>query len=127
MLLCQRIQGKLQSTFDAESSFSTKEIRVAVAYLQRYAVFQHELFFNPGPKTEQKLGSAFGVYEHIEENIAFAREIRPVATFGDVWLEGFRGANPLLAPGLLALAAVLGFAGTYGHHALGATSGDEVR
>ena len=61
------------------------------------------------------LGSLFGMFEHIEHNLAFALEIRPNATVSDVFFEALRGANPLLAPGILALAALLALAATYYH------------
>jgi hypothetical protein len=64
------------------------------------------------------LGSLFGVYEHLEGNLAFELEIRPGAAFGDVWFEALRGASPLLAPGILALAALVAIAATYYHPAL---------
>lgn len=60
-------------------------------------------------------GSLFGVYEHIEHNIGFAMEIRPNATMGDVFFDALGGANPLLAPGMLALAAMIAIAATYYH------------
>ncbi len=63
-------------------------------------------------------GSVFGVYEHIENNLAFELEIRPGAGLGDVWFEALKGASPLLAPGILALAAILAIAATYYHPAL---------
>ena len=64
------------------------------------------------------LGSLFGVYEHIENNLAFELEIRPSATASDVWLDALKGASPLLAPGVLGLAASLALAATYRHPAL---------
>lgn len=64
------------------------------------------------------LGSLFGMFEHIEHNLAFALEIRPNATVSDVFFEALRGANPLLAPGILALAALLALAATYYHPTL---------
>jgi hypothetical protein len=63
-------------------------------------------------------GAVFGVYEHIEHNLAFELEIRPNATVSDVWLDALKGASPLLAPGVLGLAAVLALAATYEHPAL---------
>jgi hypothetical protein len=63
-------------------------------------------------------GSLFGVYEHIEHNLAFELEIRPNAAASDVWLDALKGASPLLAPGVLALAASLALAATYEHPAL---------
>ena len=64
------------------------------------------------------VGSLFGLYEHIEHNWEFAREIRPNATFSVLLIDTLHGANPLLAPGILALAAVLAIAATYFHPAL---------
>jgi hypothetical protein len=64
------------------------------------------------------LGSLFGVYEHIQGNLAFALEIRPGAAASAVWFEALKGAAPLLAPGVLALAAVVALAATYYHPAL---------
>jgi hypothetical protein len=61
------------------------------------------------------VGSLFGVSEHIEHNIAFALEIRPNAVTNDVFLEALGGANPLLAPGILAFTALLALAATYYH------------
>jgi hypothetical protein len=59
------------------------------------------------------LGSLFGVYEHVTNNMAFEREINPGASTGAVIRAGIKGANPLLAPGILAAAAVLALAATY--------------
>lgn len=64
------------------------------------------------------LGSLFGIYEHVEHNVAFELEIRPNATVGEVFGEALRGGSPMLAPGILALAAVLATAATYYHPAL---------
>lgn len=61
------------------------------------------------------LGSAFGIYEHLTHNFAFELEIRPNATVGDVFWKALAGASPLIAPGILALAAVLALAATYRH------------
>ncbi|MEZ4713815.1 MAG: hypothetical protein R3A44_41890 [Caldilineaceae bacterium] len=60
-------------------------------------------------------GSLFGVFEHVEHNIGFALEIQPNATVGQVFFKALGGANPLLAPGMLALAAMLAIAATYYH------------
>lgn len=60
-------------------------------------------------------GSLFGIFEHVEHNIGFALEIRPNATLGDVFFEALGGVNPLLAPGMLAVAALLAIAATYYH------------
>ncbi len=64
------------------------------------------------------LGSLFGIIEHVEHNLEFALEIRPNAVVSDVFFEALRGANPLLAPGILALGALLALAATYYHPAL---------
>ncbi|MDQ3928868.1 MAG: hypothetical protein M3328_06945 [Chloroflexota bacterium] len=53
------------------------------------------------------------------ENFAFEREIRPAAPTGDVLMAAIKGASPLLAPGILLFAALLGLAATYYHPALG--------
>jgi len=61
------------------------------------------------------VGSLFGIFEHVEHNIGFALEIQPNAVVGDVFFQALGGANPLLAPGMLALAAMLAIAATYYH------------
>jgi hypothetical protein len=60
------------------------------------------------------LGGAFGVYEHLEHNLAFELEIHPSLTASALWLEALMGASPLLAPGVLAVIGVLVAASTYG-------------
>jgi hypothetical protein len=69
------------------------------------------------------VGSVFGVYEHVSNNIAFEREIQPNATLSRLMWRGVAGANPLLAPGTLAIAALLSLAGTYKYWI---TSGSEA-
>lgn len=64
------------------------------------------------------IGSLFGIYEHLEHNIEFALEIRPNAAVADVFWSALAGANPLLAPGILAFSAILALAATYYHPAL---------
>ena len=63
-------------------------------------------------------GSLLGIYEHVAGNIAFAQEIRPGTPTGDLLLEGLTGGNPFLAPGMLAVAALIALAATYCHPAL---------
>ena len=63
-------------------------------------------------------GSLFGIYEHLSNNIAFQREIKPNAPMADRLVSAVAGANPLLAPGALAVAAVLALAASYNHPAL---------
>lgn len=65
------------------------------------------------------LGSLFGIYEHIEHNLAFELEIRPNAAIGQVLGDALTGASPLLAPGILALGAILALAATYYHPTFG--------
>lgn len=64
------------------------------------------------------LGSLLGMYFHIATNVAFELEIRPAATLLQVLPKALGGASPLLAPGILALAALLALAATYYHPAL---------
>jgi hypothetical protein len=69
-------------------------------------------------------GSLLGVYEHFEGNLEFVQEIRPAATFAAVWLEVLKGAAPLLAPGILAVVALIAIASTYYHPALARSPSD---
>lgn len=64
------------------------------------------------------VGSLFGIYEHVTHNFAFEMEVNPGSTMGDVFWEALGGASPLLAPGMLAVAAVLAVVATYSHPAL---------
>ena len=64
------------------------------------------------------VGSLFGLFEHVEHNLESAKEIRPNATFSFLLADTLHGANPLLAPCILALAAVLAMTATYFHPAL---------
>lgn len=68
-------------------------------------------------------GAALGCYQRIENNLELVREIRPSAALSQIWLQVLRGASPLLAPGILALAATLAIAATYYHPALWASQG----
>ena len=63
-------------------------------------------------------GSLLGIYEHVAGNVAFAQEIRPDTPTGELLLKGLTGGNPLLAPGTLAVAALIALAATYCHPAL---------
>ncbi|MDQ1589413.1 MAG: hypothetical protein QOG71_40 [Pyrinomonadaceae bacterium] len=65
------------------------------------------------------LGSLLGIYLHVNGNLALMREISPNATTGATLFGALGGANPLLAPGVLAVAAMLALAATYHHPALG--------
>jgi hypothetical protein len=58
-------------------------------------------------------GSLFGVYQHVSRNFAFQKEVNPNASAGETARAALGGENPLLAPGILAAAAVLALAATY--------------
>jgi hypothetical protein len=64
-------------------------------------------------------GGLLGMGLHLLNNVAFEQEIRPSAAAGEALLAGLKGASPLLAPGILVLAAVVSLAATYYHPALG--------
>ncbi len=64
------------------------------------------------------LGGVYGIYEHLAHNFAFELEIRPNATAGEVVVDALQGASPLLAPGVLTLAAVMAAAAMYRHPGL---------
>jgi hypothetical protein len=59
-----------------------------------------------------------GIYLHLKSNFAFELDIRPGAKASEVIMESLRGANPVLAPGVLAYAALVALAATYAHPAL---------
>lgn len=59
------------------------------------------------------LGGLMGVVEHFESNLAFAAEIQPNVPAEELLFQALSGANPLLAPGILTLLAVLALAATY--------------
>ncbi|HUS13141.1 MAG TPA: hypothetical protein VMZ30_21900 [Pyrinomonadaceae bacterium] len=78
--------------------------------------------FNFGPATVRvlrvcmlvvALGSLFGIYQHVSGNIAFAREVHPDYSTSQLFWRGLQGGNPLLAPGVLAVAALLALSATY--------------
>jgi hypothetical protein len=64
------------------------------------------------------LGGLVGVYLHFDNNFAFEREMAPNAPTGEVLWDAIHGASPLLAPGIMLLAAGLAIAATYRHPAL---------
>ena len=49
----------------------------------------------------------FGMWEHLEHNLEFVREIKPNLGGGDAMIEALFGAGPALAPGILVLGAFL--------------------
>lgn len=60
-------------------------------------------------------GGGYGVYEHFVSNRAFEAEIRPNATSQEIFREALSGGNPLLAPSIVSLAALLALLATYQH------------
>ncbi len=60
----------------------------------------------------------YGVYEHFVSNRAFEAEIRPNATSQEIFRNALSGGNPLLAPGIISLAALLALIATYQHPVL---------
>ena len=74
-------------------------------------------------------GSAVGVAQHVSGNLEFGRETQPDAPAARLLVAALTGAAPLLAPGILAVAASLAVAATYGtgcREPAGSTSGDQV-
>jgi hypothetical protein len=71
-----------------------------------------------GAMTLMVMGSGLGLGLHLLNNYQFEQEIRPSAAAVDVFQEALKGANPLLAPGILALAGLLAIAATTYHPAL---------
>ena len=69
-------------------------------------------------------GTAYGVYSHLSHNLAFELEIRPEAAWTEGLAEAFFGASPLLAPGILGLAALLAAAATFWSPVLSGPSED---
>ena len=59
------------------------------------------------------LGSAVGLFIHLSANLGFVQEIQPNATSAQLITETLHGAAPILAPGMLAVAALLALAATY--------------
>lgn len=64
------------------------------------------------------LGSLLGIALHGWSNFAFAQEIQRNASLGELIAGTLVGGNPLLAPGILVLAATLGLLATAYHPAL---------
>lgn len=88
-------------------------VGVVIIYPRRYTLWPARLAM-----VGIAVGSLLGMYFHINGNLEFELEIRPNATRSDVLMDALRGANPLLAPGVLALAAMIVLIATYYHPAL---------
>lgn len=65
------------------------------------------------------MGGVLGLAVHLLRNIGFEQEIRPNAATLDVVLNALKGASPLLAPGAIVFAALLGIIAAYEHPRLG--------
>lgn len=61
------------------------------------------------------LSSFVGMYLHFSGNLAFTLEINPSYSVADALWPAMKGSYPLLAPGILTLAGILGMAVTYRH------------
>ena len=93
-------------------------------------------YFRPTPATLNLLRwsmmvigvcSLIGVYEHMANNLGFQMEIQPNATLLELALATVEGANPVLAPGILALGAAIGWTAVYRHAALEPIPGTAVK
>lgn len=80
----------------------------------------------PGPASLRALawagavvvaGTVLGVGLHVKGNVEFALEVEPGLGVGAAVWKGMSGVSPLLAPGMLALAGVLGMAAGWRHPA----------
>src|SRR4030095_1639941 len=79
-------------------------------------------YFRPSPTTVKILQwsmiliglcSLIGIYEHMSNNLGFQMEIQPNATTWELIWATLEGANPVLAPGILALGAAIGWTAAY--------------
>jgi len=68
-----------------------------------------------------------GMWEHLDGNMDFQRDIRPNAGAWELFTNAIHGAAPLMAPGILALAAGVALIATYRHPALHHIAKDEQR
>lgn len=62
--------------------------------------------------------SLVGMYLHFTGNLAFTREINPSFTLSESLWPAMKGSYPLLAPGILFLAGIIGLVSTYRHPVL---------
>ncbi len=65
------------------------------------------------------LCSLIGIYEHISNNLGFQMEIQPNSTTWELILATLKGANPVLAPGILMLGAAIGWTAVYQQSGVG--------
>ncbi len=57
--------------------------------------------------------SLIGVYQHLNGNAEFARELHPKSTTWELLKAGMTGRDPLMAPGILAVAAIVTIIATF--------------
>jgi hypothetical protein len=69
------------------------------------------------------LGGAFGTFEHLEQNLAFAREVNAAKADASPLSAALTGGNPPLAPGALGVAAMIALVATHAHPAMGKKNG----
>ena len=81
-------------------------------------------YFRPGHRTLNGMRwsmlvigvcSFIGFYEHMKNNYGFWLEIKPNSSAWDLIKATLEGANPVLAPGILLLGAVIGLVAIYKH------------
>ena len=60
-------------------------------------------------------GGLVGIGLHLINNYEFEQEIRPTLQGLDLIVEALKGANPLIAPGILVFAALVALIATYYH------------
>ena len=63
------------------------------------------------------VGAVIGMVQHLRGNLGFEREIFPEAPLAELLGSAVRGVAPLLAPGGIALGALVAAAATYRHPA----------
>jgi hypothetical protein len=97
-------------------AFSAAALGVALLALMR--PHRSSLLLLRGVMALVALGSLFGIYEHVASILAFLLEIKPATPLVEAFWQALFGANPLLAPGVLGLAAILAMAATWQHPAL---------
>lgn len=72
------------------------------------------------------LGTLFGIYQHVAGNLTLEREINPGASTSRLIKRSLQGGNPLLAPGILAVAAMVALGATYRYEITGTSRGNIV-
>lgn len=72
------------------------------------------------------LGTLVGIYLHVEGNFNFEREIAPQTPASQLIWKSLEGGNPLLAPGVLAVAGILAVAATYRYEFAPSVNAPEV-